>query len=92
VVLWDAPDRERLRQRIAQRPNAVRFEELARLLEAYGWSLVRVRGSHHLFARGGERLTVPHRRPTVLPVYVRMALAATAGDAEEEDDGPNDGD
>ena len=82
-------DREQLRRRLAQRPNAVRFEDLAGLLEAYGWELARVRGSHHVFRRGGERLTVPHRRPTVLPVYVRMVLKATA---EEGDDGTGDGD
>jgi predicted RNA binding protein YcfA (HicA-like mRNA interferase family) len=82
-------DRKQLRRRLEQRPNAVRFEAPAELLEAYGWALARVRGSHHIFQRGGERLTAPHRRPTVLPVYVRMVLRATA---EEDDDGADDGD
>jgi predicted RNA binding protein YcfA (HicA-like mRNA interferase family) len=76
-------DREEMRRRMAQHPNAVRFEDVRQLLEAYGWMLDRVRGSHHIFARGRETLVVPHRRPHVLPVYVRRVLAAT----READDG-----
>jgi predicted RNA binding protein YcfA (HicA-like mRNA interferase family) len=68
---------------MAQHPKAVRFEEVQRLLEAYGWALDRVRGSHHVFARGRDTLVVPHRRPHVLPVYVRRVLEVTR---EEHDD------
>lgn len=75
-------DRAERRRRIAQHPNAVRFDELRRMLEAYGWEVARVRGSHHVFARGGTQLAVPFRRPTVLPVYVKRALRFT----EEQDD------
>lgn len=70
-------DRRELRRRIAARPNGVRFEELAKLLEAYGWERVRVRGSHHVFGRGDETLVVPLRRPHVLAIYVRAALDRT---------------
>jgi predicted RNA binding protein YcfA (HicA-like mRNA interferase family) len=73
-------DRRELRARLARRPNAVRFEELQRLLEAYGWALVRVRGSHHTFRRAGETYTVPLRRPHVLTVFVRGALERTEED------------
>ena len=70
-------DREQLRRRIAQHPNAVRFDELAELLTAYGWELARVRGSHHVFVKDGAQLTVPHRRPHVLAVYVKRVPAQT---------------
>lgn len=80
-------DREQLRRQVAQHPNAVRFDELARLLVAYGWELARVRGSHHVFVRSGAQLTVPHRRPHVLAVYVRRVLELT----KEEEDGAGDG-
>jgi predicted RNA binding protein YcfA (HicA-like mRNA interferase family) len=70
-------DRQELRRRIAARPNSVRFEELAKLLEVYGWDCVRVRGSHHVFGRGGETFVVPVRRPHVLAIYVRAALERT---------------
>jgi len=74
--------REILRRRIQQRPNAVRLAELRELLEAYGWTLRRISGSHHLFVRGDRRLSIPLRRPTILPVYVRQALRPTEGEDE----------
>ena len=55
----------------------MRFDELAELLTAYGWELARVRGSHHVFVKDGAQLTVPHRRPHVLAVYVKRVLAQT---------------
>ena len=64
-------------QRLAQRPNAVRFAELARLLKLSGWELDRVEGSHHVFLRGGEVFVLPYRRGHVLPVYVREVLSRT---------------
>ena len=71
-------EREQLLQRLAQRPNAVRFSELERLLGMYGWSLDRVRGSHHIFRKVGvaTALVVPMRRPHLLRVYVQQVLAA----------------
>jgi predicted RNA binding protein YcfA (HicA-like mRNA interferase family) len=74
-----------MRRRMAQHPNAVRFDEARRVLEAFDWRLDHVRGSHHVFARGGARLTIPLRRPSILPVYVRQVLRAT-----EVDDGDSE--
>jgi predicted RNA binding protein YcfA (HicA-like mRNA interferase family) len=36
-------------------------KELAKLLERYGWSLLRVQGSHHIYGKPGSvvRLSVP---------------------------------
>jgi predicted RNA binding protein YcfA (HicA-like mRNA interferase family) len=75
-----------MRERIARRPNAVRFSEAQAVLEAYGWELARVTGSHHIFVRGAERLSVPFRRPHILPSYVRDILRATEGQDDERDD------
>jgi predicted RNA binding protein YcfA (HicA-like mRNA interferase family) len=72
--------REEMRRRLAARPRGVRFEELRALLEAYGWAVVRIRGSHHVFARAGQTLAVPLRRPHVLATYVREALRLTEED------------
>jgi predicted RNA binding protein YcfA (HicA-like mRNA interferase family) len=68
---------------LSRRPNAVRFEEVVRLLEWCGWTHDRQRGSHHVFTRGGERLTVPEGHPHVLPVYVREVLRRTEDDLDE---------
>lgn len=39
-----------------QRPTG---QEMVRFLERQGFSVVRVRGSHHFLARGGARTSVP---------------------------------
>ena len=64
-------------ERLRRSRNGVRPEELQAVLESAGFTLVRTRGSHHIFAHPElpARLVVPYRRP-LLPVYVRKALEA----------------
>ena len=60
------------------------MEELDRLLRMYGWELVSIRGSHHVYTLGGQRqISIPLRRPTLLTVYVKRALKETE-DADDE--------
>ena len=47
--------REKLVERIRARPVEADFADVQTLLEAFGWSLERIRGSHHTFAKDGER-------------------------------------
>jgi predicted RNA binding protein YcfA (HicA-like mRNA interferase family) len=75
-------DRRAMRRRMAQHPNAVSLDEARRVLEAYGWVLDRVRGSHHIFARGSRTVSIPSRRPHILSVYVKRVLSATEADDE----------
>lgn len=49
---------ERLIQRIRARPPKARFGDVQTLLEAYGWTLDRERGSHVIFSKTGERSIV----------------------------------
>jgi len=70
-------ERDNLRRRMAQHPRTVTFAEARRVLEAFGWTLDRIRGSHHHFTSPtGARLVIPLQRPTLQPVYVRQILAA----------------
>ena len=41
--------------------KAVSGKELARFLERHGWTLMRVHGSHHIYAKPGSvvRISVP---------------------------------
>jgi predicted RNA binding protein YcfA (HicA-like mRNA interferase family) len=41
--------------------KALSGKEFARLLESHGWSLQRVNGSHHIYAKSGStvRISVP---------------------------------
>lgn len=56
---------------------------MERLLLLSGWTLERTRGSHKHYRKGGDRLSVPFRRGTILIPYVRDVLRRTR---EEGDD------
>jgi predicted RNA binding protein YcfA (HicA-like mRNA interferase family) len=45
-------------------PGEVRFSRVSKMLEAKGYRLTRVSGSHHVFTKAGVR--------SVKPAYVRM--------------------
>lgn len=51
---------EKLIEQIRARPPQVRFADVEALLEAFGWSKGREKGSHVIFTKVGERpITVP---------------------------------
>ena len=53
-------------------PSDVRFSEIRRRVEAHGWVLVRVRGSHHVFQLPDGRIyVVPVHKGKVKYAYVR---------------------
>jgi len=68
---------------MGQHPNAVSFAEARRVLESFGWTLDRMHGTHYRFSRGGAHITIPLRRPCILPVYVRHIMTATGEDDQE---------
>ena len=54
-------------------PSDVRFSEIRRRVEARGWILVRIRGSHHIFQLPDGRIyVVPVHRNKVKYAYVRQ--------------------
>lgn len=73
----DKARRQKRRHKIAQNPKHIRFEDLRRLLEDYGFELKRTKGSHHAFVGyvGEQKVTVviPYHRP-LKEVYVKKAL------------------
>ena len=53
-------------------PSDVRFSVVRALLESHGWSLSRIRGSHHVFEKPEATLiVVPVHRGKVKYGYVR---------------------
>ena len=51
---------DKLIARILARPPEAEFRDVRHLLEAYGWQLDRIRGSHVHFTKSGERtLSIP---------------------------------
>ena len=62
---------DRLIQRIRARPPEARFNDVCRLLEAYGWTLKRQTGSHAQFTKPGERTqSVPLVRGRTVKRYI----------------------
>ena len=57
--------------------NAHSGKEVCRLLERKGWVLRRIKGSHHIYSKSGERwiITVPvHGNKTLKPGLCRAIL------------------
>lgn len=65
---------EKLVQKMKNRPNGIRFAELEKVLNHYGYILVRSKGSHHHFRNDqGDVFTVSKKQP-IKAVYVKEAL------------------
>lgn len=65
---------EKLLARIRQNPKNVRFEEIDNLLLRLGFDK-RQKGSHAFYSfRGKYPITIPFRKPFILPVYVKNVL------------------
>ena len=53
--------------------SEMRFADVKRMLEAKGYRLGRISGSHHVFKKPGARsLPIPVHNGKVQPAYVRM--------------------
>ena len=79
--------RDKLRRRIEQNSKAVTFEDLDQLLRESDFDVRQPHGggSHYFYKRGRVTIAVPRRRPHLLPIYVKQALAAIDRAEEEED-------
>jgi len=62
-------------------PSEVRFSEVQRLLEAHGYRLRRISGSHHIFDKPGELpISIPVHHGKVKHVYVQQIQKKFGGD------------
>jgi predicted RNA binding protein YcfA (HicA-like mRNA interferase family) len=61
--------------------RAISGKEFARLLESHGWSLQRINGSHHIYAKAGSsfRISVPIHGNASLKVGLLRHLMKLAG-------------
>ncbi len=65
---------EKLLKKIRQNPKNVRFKDIDKLLLSLGFEK-RQRGSHATYVLKNQgRITVPFRKPFILPVYVKEVL------------------
>jgi predicted RNA binding protein YcfA (HicA-like mRNA interferase family) len=56
-------------------------KELAKLLEANGWNLLRIQGSHHIYGKedNPSRISIPIHRNQSLKIGLLRSLLKTAG-------------
>lgn len=66
--------REKLRERLKNNPNNVRFSDIRKLLEYEDFELDRTTGSHHIFVKGELTLVIPVHNNKVKAVYVKRVL------------------
>ncbi len=66
--------------------KALSGKALAKLVERHGWSLVRVRGSHHIYGKPGSvvRLSIPMHGNRSLKTGLLRYLLKIAGIADED--------
>lgn len=63
--------REKLIARIRQRPPQAEFSDVEHLLELFGWTCARKKGSHRAFTKSGQRtIVVPIKSGKVARVYL----------------------
>ncbi|RMF82121.1 MAG: type II toxin-antitoxin system HicA family toxin [Nitrospirae bacterium] len=60
--------------------------KFCKLLEARGWELKRIHGSHHIYAKAGEkaRISVPVHGNTPLKIGLQRHLMKVAGIRESD--------
>lgn len=78
---WD-----KLLQKILSLSNDVRFEELQKILEHYGYTLTAPKGgsSHYTFRKKGcQPITIPKHKP-IKKVYVQMVKQVIESEADNE--------
>lgn len=65
---------EKLLKKIRQNPKNVRFKDIDKLLLSFDFEK-RQRGSHATYVlKNKGRITIPVRKPFILPVYVKEVL------------------
>jgi predicted RNA binding protein YcfA (HicA-like mRNA interferase family) len=66
--------------------KSISGKRMCKLLEAKGWNLARVTGSHHIFVREGAnlRITVPVHANQNLKTGLQRAFMRLAGISEDE--------
>jgi predicted RNA binding protein YcfA (HicA-like mRNA interferase family) len=89
--------RDKLRRKLRNNPKGVRFTDLETLLHQFGFTLARIKGSHHFFRyqHGGIYviMVVPVHGNMVKPHYVKDSIELLdelfpeeIGSVEDDDD------
>lgn len=66
--------------------KSVSGKEFAKLVERFGWTLLRVNGSHHIYGKPGSivRLSIPVHKNQMLKAGLQQHLMKAANIKEED--------
>lgn len=71
--------KDKLLKKIANNPKNVKFEDLKKLLQWYGFLHVSTHGSHHKFKKEGKSIVLPYKKP-VKEIYIKQILELLKGE------------
>jgi predicted RNA binding protein YcfA (HicA-like mRNA interferase family) len=72
---------EKIVAKMRNRPNGIRFDEIVKVLQHYGYIQVRVKGSHHHFRNErGDLITIASHSDPLKAVYVKDVLSRIGED------------
>jgi predicted RNA binding protein YcfA (HicA-like mRNA interferase family) len=74
MAMYESNRLQRLYDAVAQNPKNCRFDDIARLLKACGFTARKTSGSHVIFKKGALAISVPKAIP-VKETYVKQVLA-----------------
>jgi predicted RNA binding protein YcfA (HicA-like mRNA interferase family) len=70
--------RKKLRQKLRNNPKNATLQELQTLLTTYGFTLIRIRGSHYIFEyeseKGTEQIIIPVHARKVKWIYAQTVI------------------
>jgi predicted RNA binding protein YcfA (HicA-like mRNA interferase family) len=66
--------------------RSVSGKELAKVLESHGWTLLRIKGSHHIYGKPGSevRISVPIHKNQALKIGLLSHFMKVAGLTETD--------
>ncbi len=69
--------KRKILEKVLSGSKNIRFNEMVTLIEAYGFSLARISGSHHIFAHPEvpEIVNIQNKKGEVTPYQVRQFLS-----------------
>lgn len=65
--------KDKLLKSIENNPKDVKFNDIKKFLEWFGFELISVTGSHHKFKCGDKSVVVPYHKP-IKEVYIKQIL------------------
>ena len=77
---------KKLLEKIKNNPRQVKFMELDKILERFGFSKRQPGGgsSHYIYVKGKTRIVIPYHQPHIKTVYVERAIKILEGEINDD--------